>query len=90
MEPFFLLRIPLETGWNFLGLLGGHHWAILFDGIVYEIGQNGKTKREAGAIYFQDSEYDDWCRKYKKSTVALSTKTIIGETRKSHSQIMVS
>ena len=90
MESFFLLRIPLETGWNFLGLIGGHHWAILFDDTVYEIGQNGKTIKEAGAIDFQNSKYNDWCKKYKKITVALSTKTIIGETRKSHSEILVS
>ena len=89
-EAVFLIRIPLETGWNFLGLVGGHHWAIMCNDIVYEIGQSGKTKQEAGLICFQHYRYTDWCANYKKTTVAISTKTIIGSTRKTHNQIKVS
>ena len=38
LQPFIDVQIPLETGYNFLGWFAGHHWAIRYRDIIYEIG----------------------------------------------------
>ena len=35
----FLFKIPIETGYNLFGGIAGHHWAILLNGQVHEIGK---------------------------------------------------
>ena len=34
-----IFKIPLELGYNFIGGGAGHHWAILLNGQVHEIGK---------------------------------------------------
>ena len=83
------IQIPLETGFNFLGWFAGHHWAIQYGNMVYEIGQDGKTKTEGGVMYFNFQRYENWCEKYKPSTLMVSTKKLIGSSRKSQKAIEV-
>jgi len=84
MKPFFLIRIPLEKGFNLIGGIAGHHWAIIIDDTVYEISTNGKERKD---MLYKSISYAEWCKKYKKETVAVSKKRILAETSKSHEEI---
>ena len=54
----FIFKIPLETGFNLFGGIAGHHWAILLNGRVYEIGKFQKQVVEISDKMFLTRKSD--------------------------------
>ena len=54
----FKFQIPLERGYNLIGGIAGHHWAILLNGRVHEIGKFQKQVVEISDKMFLTRKSD--------------------------------
>ena len=85
----YIIKVPLQRGYNFLGWFAGHHWAIEYNDMIYEISQSGKTKTKGGIMYFNFQKTEEWRQKYRSDTILASTIKIIESSTKTHEEIMV-